>query len=108
ELEEKKVIEQVPEKNARFVNALEEINAEFQVFKEIRSCGLLIGCEMNEKYQGKAKDIMAKAMEQGLMALIAGPNVLRLAPSLIIADKDIDEGMALLRTAVREFVNTEV
>lgn len=108
ELEEKKVIEQVPEKNARFVNALEEINAEFQVFKEIRSCGLLIGCEMNEKYQGKAKDIMAKAMEQGLMALIAGPNVLRLAPSLIIEDKDIDEGMALLRTAVREFVNTEV
>jgi len=63
---------------------------------------------MNEKYQGKAKDIMAKAMEQGLMALIAGPNVLRLAPSLIIEDKDIDEGMALLRTAVREFVNTEV
>ena len=41
------------------------------------------------------------------MVLIAGPNVLRMAPSLIITDSDIDAGMALLDQAVQAFVESE-
>ena len=40
------------------------------------------------------------------MMLIAGPNVLRFAPSLIIPDKDIDEGMARLEKAVASVVSS--
>ena len=77
------------------------------VFKDLRSCGLLIGCEMAEAHQGKARDIMMHAMEHGLMVLIAGPNVLRLAPSLIISDEDIDAGIALLEKAIQSFLKPE-
>lgn len=107
ELLENNVISQVDSKHARFVSGLEAINKRHGVFKEIRSCGLLIGCEMAEQYQGKAKEILVKAMELGLMVLIAGPDVLRMAPSLIIADGDIDAGMARLDQAVSAFVEAE-
>ena len=35
--------------------------------------------------------------------LVAGKNVLRLAPSLNISDDEINEGMAILEKAVAEF-----
>jgi succinylornithine transaminase family protein len=107
ELLENNVISQVESKHSRFISGLEAINKRYEVFKEIRSCGLLIGCEMSEKYEGRAKDILGKSMEQGLMVLIAGPNVLRMAPSLIIADGDIDAGMARLDQAIAVFVGAE-
>lgn len=66
--------------------------------------GLLIGAEMTADYQGRAKDILPLAIEEGLMALIAGPNVLRMAPSLVIPEADIAEGMARLERAVARLV----
>lgn len=107
ELLENNVMAQVDAKHARFVAGLEAINTKYNVFSEIRSCGLLLGCQMTEAYKDKARDIMAKAMDKGLMTLIAGPNVLRLAPSLVISDEDIDAGMALLEKAVEEFTRLE-
>jgi len=107
ELIDNKVIEGVAAKNERFVTALNALNDKYSVFAEVRSLGLLIGCEMAPQYQGKARDIMVAAMSEGLMALIAGPNVLRMAPSLIIPDEDIDAGMALLEKAVQAFLKTE-
>ena len=50
-------------------------------------------------------DIIAKAMEHGLMCLVAGPNVLRFAPSLVIPDADIDEGMARLGAALADITS---
>ena len=107
ELLEQGVIANVEAKNAKFISSLQAINEKHGVFQDIRSCGLLIGCEMADAYQGKSKDILVKAMEKGLMVLIAGPNVLRMAPSLIITDSDIDAGMALLDQAVQAFVESE-
>jgi acetylornithine/N-succinyldiaminopimelate aminotransferase len=107
ELLEQGVIANVEVKNAKFISSLQAINEKHGVFQDIRSCGLLIGCEMADAYQGKSKDILVKAMEKGLMVLIAGPNVLRMAPSLIITDSDIDAGMALLDQAVQAFVESE-
>ena len=40
------------------------------------------------------------------MILIAGPNVLRLTPSLIIPDADIREGMAKLEQAIAQVIHT--
>ncbi|WP_228214570.1 aminotransferase class III-fold pyridoxal phosphate-dependent enzyme, partial [Acinetobacter baumannii] len=67
---------------------------------EIRGQGLLIGCVLKAEYAGKAKDITTWAGEEGLLALIAGPNVVRFTPSLIIPEQDIDEGIARLKRAL--------
>jgi acetylornithine/N-succinyldiaminopimelate aminotransferase len=98
------VLEGVKRRHDLFREHLEAINRQHGVFREVRGMGLLIGAEMAPEYEGRAKDILPLALEEGLMALIAGPNVLRMAPSLVIPEADIAEGMARLERAVARLV----
>ncbi|MGI2026264.1 aspartate aminotransferase family protein [Endozoicomonas acroporae] len=95
----------VSNKHDRFRKHLESMNSKYGIFADVRGKGLLIGAELVEKYHGKGKDILAAAADEGLMLLVAGPNVLRFAPSLIIPDEDIDEGMARLEKAIATVVS---
>ena len=83
----------VKAKEALFREHLTRINDKYQVCSEVRGKGMLLGCAMNEKYQGRARDFMVAATEKGTMCLIAGINVVRFAPSLVIPDEDIIEGL---------------
>jgi len=83
-----------------FTDRLNQINHQYHVFSEIRGMGLLIGAEMSERFKGQAKQLNQLAAEEGLISLIAGPNVLRFAPSLIIPQADIEEGLNRLERAV--------
>jgi len=94
----------IKSKSALFISALEQINAKYSVFDEIRGKGLLIGAALNEQYKGRAKEFLLQAMDEGVMTLIAGANVVRFAPSLIIPDEDIKTGMALFEKAVAKIV----
>jgi acetylornithine/N-succinyldiaminopimelate aminotransferase len=42
----------------------------------------------------------------GLLILVAGPDVIRMAPSLIIPDKDIAEGLRRFEQAASILVNS--
>jgi len=55
---------------------------------------------LNEAWQGKAKDILNAAEKEGVMVLQAGPDVVRFAPSLVVEDADIDEGLDRFERAV--------
>ncbi len=83
---------------------LNAINDKHSVFSEIRGKGLLIGAALNENWLGKARDFLVAAMEQGVMVLIAGPDVVRIAPSLIIPDESIESAMVKFATAVDQVV----
>ena len=94
------LLEGVKHKHRLMLDHLEEIQSRHQLFNDIRGEGLLIGAELVPEYHGKAKQFLTAAAEQGLMMLIAGPNVLRFTPSLIIPDEDINIGMARLDAAI--------
>ncbi len=79
---------------------LEKINQKYQLFKEIRGKGLLLGAALNDEWQGRARDILVAAGKQGLMVLVAGASVVRFSPSLIISQQEIEEGMARLDKAI--------
>lgn len=98
------VLQGVKQRHDLFREHLEAINRKHGVFKEIRGMGLLMGAQMSDAFEGRAKDILPLAMEEGVMALIAGPNVLRMAPSLVIPEADIAEGMARLERAIERLV----
>jgi len=100
ELTKPGVLEAVSTKAERYKNGLAAINDKYGIFKEVRGLGLLIGIELTDEWAGKAKLFIGAALEEGLMMLVAGPNVLRFAPSLIIPDQDIDEGLAKLDAAI--------
>lgn len=101
------VLEGVLKKEALFREILGEINAKYDVFSEIRGQGMLLGCALNDKYAGRAKEFMTAATHEHLMCLIAGMNVIRFAPSLVIPDEDIKEGLARFERAIAAVVNAE-
>ena len=90
----------VKEKAEVYVNGLKAINEKYKVFKEIRGKGLLIGAVLTDDYQGRAKDFLNAAMAEGVMTLVAGANIVRFAPSLIIPNEDIVEGLARFERGV--------
>jgi acetylornithine/LysW-gamma-L-lysine aminotransferase len=60
--------------------------------REVRGRGLLIGIELKERVQ----PTLVALMERGVLALPAGPNVLRLLPPLVISDAEIDHALAII------------
>ncbi|CAA3705380.1 acetylornithine/succinyldiaminopimelate transaminase [Candidatus Portiera aleyrodidarum] len=97
------VLSGVEKKHELFKNHIKRINLEFDIFKEIRGIGLLIGIELNKNYINRGRDILKLAFENGLMLLNAGNNVLRLAPSLIISNEEIEEGMKRFYKTIKIF-----
>ncbi|GAB7525511.1 aspartate aminotransferase family protein [Paraburkholderia sp. 2C] len=84
--------------------ALAKLNERFGIFTQVRGKGLLIGAELNDAFKGRAKDFVTAAGKHGLIMLMAGPDVLRFAPSLIIPLDDLHEGLARLAKAIEEVI----
>ncbi|MBG0750953.1 MULTISPECIES: bifunctional acetylornithine/succinyldiaminopimelate transaminase [Pectobacterium] len=99
------VLSGVADRHDRFVSELEKINQQYGVFEQIRGMGLLLGAELKPRWHGRAGEFLAAATAQGLMVLMAGPNVIRFVPSLIIDEDDIVQGMAKFSNAVAQVVN---
>ncbi|WP_274584477.1 acetylornithine/succinyldiaminopimelate transaminase [Neisseria leonii] len=83
---------------------LADIGRRYGVFDEVRGQGLLIGCVLAGAYRGRAGELSAAALNAGVMVLVAGGDVLRLAPSLLLNDDDAGEGLARLEKTVAEWV----
>ncbi|MCF1457369.1 MAG: aspartate aminotransferase family protein [Shewanella sp.] len=98
------VLDGVRRKEQLFRKRLAQINAKYHVFSEIRGKGLLLGAVLNEQYQGRSRDFLLAAIDEGLMALVAGANVVRFAPSLVIPEQDITEGLQRFEKAVARVV----
>jgi len=89
------------------VNALEAVAADYpQVFAAVRGRGLMLGMVLSETYRGKAKEIAKAAEAEGLMLLIAGPDVVRLLPALVVSDAQIGEAVLRLRRALDAVVSS--
>ena len=98
------VLNGVKEREALIKETLEQINAKYNVFTDIRGKGLLVGAELSEAYKGKAKDFLNAGMAKGVMTLVAGASVIRFAPSLVIPMEDIKKGLELYEQAIAEIV----
>jgi len=95
----------VRRKHDVFMAGLQRINQRFGLFRELRGMGLLLGCELIETWQGRSRDFIKAALDEGLLVLVAGPDVIRLAPSLIIPDDLIEEGFQRLERAIARLVS---
>ncbi len=94
------VLDGVKARHALFMEGLKAINLRRRVFADLRGEGVWLGCELDPKWKGKAMDVMNAAGESGLLVLVAGPDVVRIAPSLVISLDEILEGLARLETAL--------
>lgn len=86
-----------------FVEKIGKLNEKYQVFKEIRGKGLLLGLVLNEKYAGKSSELQKLCFNHKLLTLTAHSDVLRLAPALNIRTKVVDEAIEQLEKALKDF-----
>eukprot|EP00095_Tigriopus_kingsejongensis_P003401 snap_masked-scaffold166_size294552-processed-gene-1.14 protein:Tk03401 transcript:snap_masked-scaffold166_size294552-processed-gene-1.14-mRNA-1 annotation:"succinyldiaminopimelate aminotransferase" len=100
EVSKPEVLAGVREREGWFRDGLEALNAKYDMFSEIRGKGLLIGAALNEKWQGRARDVLLAAGDEGLLLLVAGTNVVRMTPSLVISKEEVEEGLARLDRAL--------
>ncbi len=65
---------------------------------EVRGAGLMLGFRV----RGDHGALVAKLLAAGLMTVVAGDNVVRLLPPLIVSDAEIDEALAILDSTLAE------
>jgi succinylornithine transaminase family protein len=91
----------VKQASAKMVAMLEGLAKDYPaILSTVRGSGLLLGVVVADAWKGKSKDIQKAAEAQGLMVLIAGTDVVRFAPALVVTDAQIAEAERLLRAAL--------
>ena len=83
-LENESLMEQANIHGAKLVHRLEQ--AELAIIGDIRQLGLMIGIQLKTR----VRPILGKLAEAGVLALPAGPKVLRLLPPLVISEDQVE------------------
>ena len=99
------VLQGVEAKHQLFKTRLEKIGQQYGVFTQVRGLGLLLGCVLSDAWKGRAKDIFNAAEKENLMILQAGPDVVRFAPSLVVEEADITEGLDRFERAIKPLLS---
>ena len=92
----------VAARTAQLRAGLKRLNERFKLFSDIRRSGLWFGCELIPAWHGRAKEFVKLAEKNGLMMLVAGTNVIRLAPSLLITEADVVLGLERFERVLEE------
>lgn len=91
--EKQHVLDNVREVSAYFEEKLDELVETMDVVVERRGMGLMQGLELSVN----PKDVIARALDNGLILFSAGTNVIRFVPPLVITKADVDECIAKLK-----------
>ena len=86
--------EAVPARARRAGERLQTALGEVDGIADVRGLGLLIAAELDEGRD--AKQVAADALDAGLVLNAVTGTALRLAPSLLVSDDELDEGVAIL------------
>lgn len=92
----------VKARSVQLREGLLSIGERYGVFEGVRGLGLLVGAPMSAAWKGKAKEIVNAGLKHGVWTLVAGPDVLRMAPALNITEAEVAEGLKRLEAACAE------
>ncbi|MDP3720418.1 MAG: acetylornithine/succinylornithine family transaminase [Acidobacteriota bacterium] len=84
---------------AHLRNTLRSVLEGVPAVRDIRGLGLMIAVELRTKVAPVLKSLM---LNHGVIALPAGPTVLRLLPPLVISEAEIDFGVQAIAKAIKE------
>ena len=86
--ESEKITEHVKEVSAYLVKKLDALTERYDFLTARRGKGLMQGLVVSGRPVG---EIVTKSIENGLLVISAGSDVLRLVPPLVITEQDVDE-----------------
>lgn len=94
--EKNNVLKNVNEVGAYLAAELDKLVETYDVIKERRGFGLMQGLEFTQP----VKDIIAKALEQNLIIISAGANIIRFVPPLVVSKEHVDEMISILKKCI--------
>ncbi|MEJ2243168.1 MAG: aspartate aminotransferase family protein [Candidatus Bathyarchaeota archaeon] len=95
-LKEEKLAERAATLGNYFKGKLEELAEKHKIIREVRGLGLMIGVEM----RFDVYNIIMDCMNNGVLVLDAGRNVVRFLPPLVIEKQQIDKVVSTLDCAI--------
>ncbi len=96
---ERRILDNVNTVGSYMYDRLEEVMKEYDFITAHRGIGLIQGLEFDPDKK-KAGDVCKKAVENGLIIITAGANIIRFIPPLTVSRDDVDKMIRLLREAL--------
>ena len=93
---EESFLASVRDKSSYLKDALRNALGHFDCVEDVRGAGLLIGVALNQP----AKPFVTRLFNAGILATVAGGNVLRLSPPLVVSKSELDEGVTQVTKAL--------
>ena len=99
QFEDKKILDNVKKVGDHLYSRLEEVKNRHECITGHRGRGLIQGLEFDESV--KAGDVCRKAIDNGLIIITAGTNVIRFIPPLIVTEDDVDKMIGILEDSLQ-------
>jgi len=93
------LLENVRKNSSYLTEKLNFLKAKYPIITDVRGIGYMQGIELSIT----VSDIIKRTIENGLLLVNAGKNVIRFVPSLIAEKEHIDEGINILDSVLSEF-----
>jgi acetylornithine/LysW-gamma-L-lysine aminotransferase len=97
-LREERLVQNAAEVGAYFKDQLQDMQRELRIIRGVRGLGLMLGVEM----RFDVYSILQSAIQDGILMLDAGRNVLRFLPPLCIRQDQVDRVVSCLRSILVE------
>ena len=91
---------EVQSKGEYLGKGLQALTEKYSAAVKVKGLGMLRGLEVGSGEEGMklCGEIIAKAKEKGLLLLRSGKNILRIAPPLVITERELDKGLEIIET----------
>ena len=97
--EENNILEHVQEVSAYLEEKLDSLAAKYDFITDRRGMGLMQGLV----FERPVAPVINAALENGLILINAGTNIIRFVPPLVITDADVDEMIEILDSCLKTF-----
>jgi acetylornithine/N-succinyldiaminopimelate aminotransferase len=79
---------------------LRDLGARTGVFDAVRGRGLLVGAQVSADAGFTAMEIVHRCRALGMLVHVAGPDVVRFAPPLVLTEAHVQEGLEVMSRAL--------
>ncbi|MCP8304721.1 MAG: aspartate aminotransferase family protein [archaeon] len=101
---EENLVERSVKLGAVFRDGLERLKMKYHIVREVRGLGLMLGMEL----RFDIRNILMRGVEEGVIMLYSGRNVLRFLPPLVISEVQIHKAIDTLDSLISEEENLRI
>lgn len=95
------LLQRVQKLSAPWISRLESFAEKFDLLKEVRGRGFLVGLE----FVNDPSPVQKSLQKRGLLTVRAGGNVLRILPSMTVTEKNLQDSLEIIEKTMQEHSN---